>query len=246
MFSNTLSVPFSPLLLGLQWYKCWIFCYLLQSQTEAVFLFCFFQTIFSLCCSDQVISINLSSSQLILSSVIFTLLTSSSSEFIPPEGEESLRPRRSKGYPPGHFLQYGPSCWCHPSLQLPLGRRRKSLTCRDIKASQARSFHKVGSFFLVLVTPVFLSGGAESWAQSQEEEHFTRLLIVSKTSSQSILTTFWACLVLSVELVQLEEERAYLGSLLFLGWGGSGNSGPRSPSSAGWFYTLPLCCSSIP
>lgn len=114
IFSNTVSVPFSPLLLGLQWYKCWIFCYCCTCLRQRL---C--SGLFAHCCSDHITWINLSSSWLILSPVIFTLLMSSSSEFIPPEGVGISVPGDQRGTDLATFLVWPfllvPSTCCSAS-----------------------------------------------------------------------------------------------------------------------------------
>lgn len=69
--------------------------------------------------------------------VIFTLLTSSYSEFIPLRERGVLGPGDQRGTDLATFCVIVPLSG-HPSLQQPQGRRRKSLTCRDIKASHVR------------------------------------------------------------------------------------------------------------
>ena len=141
--------------------------------------------------------------------VIFSLLTSSFSEFIPLREREISGPGDQRGTDLATFCGIVPLAGViHLSNCLREGEG-SLLTFRDIKTSHVRPLP--GTCHLSMS-----QGGTEFWAQSKTE-HFTKLLTVNRTSSESIFATFGACLVLSVELASLEEEWAYLGSLLFLG-----------------------------
>lgn len=76
-YSNILSASLSPILLGLQWYKCWIFSYCSRVPKSLFFFF----LIYFLSSSEWVNFIYLFSHLLILFADIVILLLSLSSKF---------------------------------------------------------------------------------------------------------------------------------------------------------------------
>ena len=76
---NNLSATLSSSILRLWWFECWIFCNYSPHPGGSAHFFFFF-LVFSLHCFSCAKSINLCSNSLIVSSIIFTLSLSSSTE----------------------------------------------------------------------------------------------------------------------------------------------------------------------
>lgn len=129
----------------------------------------------------------------------FHCIISSSSKFPPPEGERAVSgPRDQRATDLDTFCGMVPLAGAIHLLRCLWAKKRKSLVCKDKKASQPRPLLVVGSLLQVLAPPVFLSGRVKSQAQSQEGEYFTWLPIVSRTVNQLILIALasglaWSC-----------------------------------------------------